>query len=342
MELIFKLFHIISPLILGVFIAVIYIFKQKKILNLNKISEDIFYTKKEVVAEFCEFFVLNLLLPLFVMESIINQPLSCDDLIILLSGFLCPLFVYLIAKNYSKFINNGFFSLHDNKSFGLIVSTFGGGNRGIILILLIFGASKYLPDILKFFVVFDLGNFLFLVTIIPKLIDSKFISGVRENKSFFLSYPFLIILIIIGFELLSYSNPTIVKLINQKLQATVFERRFLCTLFAFVALTLRSSFKIEDKSNLDIFQFVIVRIFSIIPCFVIYSIFYAFNIFNKQIMAIFIIFLSLPPSSLLPSMFYNAEISTQSRKYITNMTIVLNVFYLFLLPVGFALSFFIQ
>ena len=342
MELIGKIVHIISPLALGVFVAAIYNSKQQKLLKDNKITKDIIETKKAVVAEFCEFFVLNLLLPLFIIESVISQPLSSTDLIIMLFGFICPLIVYLSAKLYSKFAINTFFSVQNREHFKVIVSTFGGGNRGVILVLLIFGASAYLSETLKYFVILDLGNFLFLVAVIPKLIDADSKPESKEKKSIFLTYPFLIIAIMIFFEILSYANPAIINSISEKLQTTALERKFLCTLFAFVALTLRSSFNNEAKKNLDLIPFLIVRLFSVFIVLLFSAFLSAFEFFNKQIMVIVIILLILPPSSLLPSMFHDAEIGTQSRKYINNMTIILNIVYLFLLPVGLVFSFFIQ
>ncbi len=162
-----KILGVIFPMLLAWLSSnVVYHFSKKETggidISLNKIRY------------FVEKVVLSIFLPLVFMFSILKTEIKPVHLILLILGFFLPLLTMLLGMAFRAFSSEQKEPFSYWKPF--LPATFGGGNRGTLLVILL---SPFIIDWLKlniitheiisYFAIFDLGNFIFLMLVIRKL-----------------------------------------------------------------------------------------------------------------------------------------------------------------------------
>jgi len=121
--------------------------------------------KSEHIAKVLEL-VASILLPLVVLNVVRRTEISNALWWTFAIGFSLPIVVYCIVSAISglRFFSGVFSS--EGQINRLLLSSFGGGNRGNLLILIAFGAQTSIgPNVIKQFVVLDLGNLICLLTL---------------------------------------------------------------------------------------------------------------------------------------------------------------------------------
>lgn len=276
------------------------------------------------------------ILPIFLTLAIIKTPrVQGGAIVFLLAGFLLPLAVYFGYKLSSK----------KNKTTppweGFLFATFGGGNRGILLafilaqpLLLFFGSlttsnliSENITEytILTNFIIFDIGNFLFLVTLMPFLISKEL---TKNNSTIPLVtvndlitkygstiFNIIIMVVVILAKLIQIDlgiNVWMTELFNSfsNLISTLF--KFLAFLSIFIMIRIES---INMSSSRQAGYFIKALIIRIISASIILglgllfliglSLLFLYEWTGGFLILLFIltIFVFLPPSSIFPSIF---------------------------------------
>jgi len=129
---------------------------------------------KKDIAGWADFLAIRVLLPTHVMLSTqVMDGLPTNLLAALVIGAAMPLICYATGRWLSKLVQSAVPS-----SLPLVGATFGGGNRGILLISLLMAfhvapefhsQARQQPTILDFFVVMDLAYFLVFLAVVPPL-----------------------------------------------------------------------------------------------------------------------------------------------------------------------------
>lgn len=138
--------------------------------------------RAEPVAARFEAFALRVLLPIFVYEALSAAGLTMRSLAAVLAGAVLPLSCLLVAR---LFVPRGLASntttsrVHE---IAFLAASFGGGNRGTALLLLVFAGTANFNDYLHAFVLVDLGNFLVLLTVVPMLLP-RFLGTARDGAT---------------------------------------------------------------------------------------------------------------------------------------------------------------
>jgi hypothetical protein len=105
-------------------------------------------------------------LPLIVLRMVRKTNIDDSLWLTFALGFLLPVVVFLVFVLARKMLALKPMFSEEPLLKGFLFSSFGGGNRGNLLILIAFGAHSSLgPQVIKHFVVMDLGNLLFLLTV---------------------------------------------------------------------------------------------------------------------------------------------------------------------------------
>jgi len=310
----------------GISLALVFIKIQKRFELAEK------SLSRSSVAQFCEIVSLKILLPSFIMQSLLREHIGKNLVAALVLGFCLPIICLTAFKIYRRITNNSVYAPKDTRSFKFLISTFGGGNRGTIFIIALFGATPNFPHYLKYFSLVDLGNFTFLLLLIPLLLKKEFKKGPRERPSLIKNYVFVALLGVLVFFLarkiclLIWGHD-----ISIYLEKTEGLRKKLFTFLLFSAITLRTRL---DRRNLhffgDVFSFYSVRLI----CIALVTATIIFTWFDSKIIPLSaIILLLMPPSSILPSMVAQTTADSKSITYINTMTMAFNIIYLGLLVV---------
>ncbi len=140
MELIPKVARIVGPMIFGIILAEMFLMAYNQIQEKRKIKLTREESRNDVAGMF-EFVALKALLPLYVIDSIMKSPISAKLMLVFAIGFMIPLAVYLISSIYHKVTKGTKLNLSRFNSFRLLISSFGGGNRGTIFVMVLFSLT---------------------------------------------------------------------------------------------------------------------------------------------------------------------------------------------------------
>ena len=142
-----KLIAILGPILLALFV----------VLRLPEKSNK----QAEVLEE-----ISSVLLPLVVL-NVVRRTDTLEPIWSAFGiGFLLPVIVYLVVSVFARFQKFSPLFSSDGPINRLLLSSFGGGNRGNLLILTAFGTQAAIaPNLISQFVYLDLGNFLCLLTL---------------------------------------------------------------------------------------------------------------------------------------------------------------------------------
>ena len=196
----------IGPIVLGVSMGV---------LGRNATRPD----SAKSMAKVCEVISLKMLLPFFLIESIARSPISINSLTALAVGFLLPVLALIGMALYKKLFSQMKFFTPHYEELRFLASTYGGGNRGTVLLVLLFASSAnsassdYFSDYLFYFSLVDLGNFLCLLILISMLLNKNY--GMPEEKGRNLlsrlwdNYLVITVLMVAGYFALYYYWPAV-------------------------------------------------------------------------------------------------------------------------------------
>jgi hypothetical protein len=329
-------FEIIAPMAAGILFAMVYLVCRRGKIKRGTISRAAAEKKQIAFAQFLEAVSLKVLLPFFVVESIMRTAPGMDMVGAPIIGFSLPAACLVISALYRRKSENA-------GAFRFIVSTFGGGNRGTIFIIMLFGATPYFQDYVKYFSLVDLGNFAFLMLVTPWLLKRQFGTKPDYKPSILNNYLFITAVIAIGFigiraAVLKGWDYDIRILLEKSLSL----RKHLFTALLFAAITLRV--KLSWKQFIAFWgclrSFVAVRLTCVvllaIPAYLLFQSAGAGAAVMTLVSAI--ILSCMPPSSMLPSMVARAHAPQPVLTEINTVTAMFNVFYIFLLAVAIILK----
>jgi hypothetical protein len=221
----------------------------------------------------------------------------------------------------------------DKSAFTLLISTFGGGNRGTILLIIIFGTSINFFDYLKFFSFVDLGNFIFLLLIIPLLTKMSYGSKIKNKISFFNSYLFILALFILAYFIIVNFFENSGMVIENCFLSTRGIRKSAFSIFVFTSIFIRMNINRKNISIIisDVVKFYVIRTLIFIPILFLFLIADSFQ--YSAILISLMVLLYMPPSSIFPSMFSQSSNTEKSLSYVNSFSALSNIVYLLILSV---------
>lgn len=108
----------------------------------------------------------SILLPIIVLNAVRRTEISAQLWLTFIIGFALPILVYFIIFLVAKLPMAIKIFSNDGPTNHLLLSSFGGGSRGNLLILTAFGSHVALgSDVIKHFVVLDMGNLICLLSV---------------------------------------------------------------------------------------------------------------------------------------------------------------------------------
>lgn len=289
------------------------------------------------LAKLCETLALKFFLPFFVIESVLKSAPTFDFGLAFIVGFLLPPLALVGMWLYKKTLSNQeFFTPHYN-DLRFLVSTYGGGNRGIVLFILLFANSHQFDDYLKWYILVDLGNFACLLTIIYTLLIKQYGTANRDKYSFlsrFLdNYGVVTAFIVILYFLMRHFWPSIEYVLTE----TVTYRKFIFGALVFFAITLRFEYGTLKSFFADLVAFLFARAFTAV-CTISFLLLTPFASDAVPICYSVIILVFMPPSSFLPSMIGQSNASKQTLAYVNGFTGAVNMLYLVLIAIGIVVA----
>lgn len=115
----------------------------------------------------------SFMLPLIVLSAVHRTDISTSLWASFVVGFFLPISVYVVVLAVARLPFFASLFANDGRTNHLLLSSFGGGNRGNLLILTAFASPTSIgPDIIKQFVVLDLGNLICLLSLGFWMVDA--------------------------------------------------------------------------------------------------------------------------------------------------------------------------
>ncbi len=314
--------ELLLVIILPLLFAIIFSFFYKKIQSKNSKLVD---SKK--ISNCLDTVSLKLLLPTFVIHSILVTNVNFSMLIYVLLGIFFPLIVIITSKIIQSKIGI-------KKELILSIATHGGGNRGVLTILIIWGGVESFNTILTTFMFVDLGHTIYMLGILPFII--KRILKIKTKNSYKInlkkiidSYPMIAVLWVSVILLILKSNTLSVDDLLDYLDNTKMVRKNIFSIFLLTSILL--------KIKLDYFSFstisrILIHFFTIkiLSLLIVFSL--SLVLFPVEISLIAVIILAfMPPSSMLPAMLYQAKTPENIDEKVNMYIVVLNAVFLFVL-----------
>jgi len=339
MDLLSNLWIIIAPMVTGILFG--FLFRGFQVIRTNSgaLSLPDVETINSRLAQTCETLSLKVLLPTFVIESLLKFPIGKELLIAVIAGMFLPGICFSIANFLRKFCATRNFALEYPEAIKFTLSTFGGGNRGTIFIIALFGNSPDFSDYVKYFSLVDLGNFAFLILVIPTLLKKEYGHIPAKSASFLGSYLAVTFMFVAGFFIVKKILLASIGFdISIGISKTLGFRKTVLTFLLFAAITLR--FKIEHKLVTrflgEVLFFYSIRGF----CGALAAAILVFSGLDPtgRILVCVITLLLMPPSSILPSMVAQARAPETTIDYINRTTATFNIVFLVFLGVVIAVK----
>jgi hypothetical protein len=109
--------------------------------------------------------VAGILLPLLIL-SIVRRMVISDELwLVTIVGFVVPVVFYLVVPGIAKMVGGPPVDGPANIANRMLFASFGGGNRGNLILVILAAAGAVPAEVTPHFVALDLGNLLCLVTL---------------------------------------------------------------------------------------------------------------------------------------------------------------------------------
>ena len=296
-----------------------------------------FFAKSRAIqlAQWAEFAVLKVLLPLFVIESrrLVNKP--ADFLLAFVIGFALPCVVLLLGLGLAQRTER--FS----PDLALMSATFGGGSRGSIIILLLTASSGRMYEYLKWFVFVDLGSFVALLTVLTVWIRRSYRSAASVSivagrwRQLLNNYAVITLLVVGVYFAVSAHIPQL----EQLMSATQAERKWLFSFLAFFALSLRFQKVRWFSLAYDMLGLWVVRLLAVLSIMVLAV---RWIDWTHPVWLVFGVLAAMPPSSLLPAMVAQAGATSQRLAYVNAFSGMMNAVYLLWVGLAILASGFLQ
>ncbi len=282
-------------------------------------------------AQWSEFTVLKVLLPLFVIESLSLVSKPADFFLAFVIGFALPCVVLLLGLGWA----------HRTERFSpdlaLMSATFGGGSRGSIIILLLTAASGQMYEYLKWFVFVDLGSFVALLTVLTAWInrayqgDSPASITTGRWRQLLNNYAVITLLLVGVYFALHARVPQLAYVLS----VTQAERKWLFSFLAFFALSLRFQWVRWFSLAYDMFGLWLVRLLAVLLIMAL-GVWWAG--LAHPVWLVFWVLAAMPPSSLLPAMVAQAGATPQRLGYVNAFSGMMNAVYLLWVVMAIAVS----
>jgi hypothetical protein len=268
-----------------------------------------------------------LFLPFFVFESMLHTELTAVFPLAFVMGFVLPLAVFGVTTLVPKIPALARAKHTHFDEFRFSVSTFGGGNRGTALVLLLFAGSENLSSYLKWYALVDLGNFACLLSVMALLLHKRYgyvqvpNSFCAKTKLVLNNYAVITILVVLLLVAVNAAWPDF----QARLERYSGERKAVFTMLIFLALTL--NFNLSGSARtfaIDIVTLVAVRGAVIAIVLLALASFFPKAI---PIAVAAVILLLVPPSSMLPGMMDSSNCGPRCKAYVTAFCVLANIPY---------------
>lgn len=315
--------QILAPMVLGISLGFAYLGITRGLSRASAIN------RRNIVASFLEAVALKILLPSFVIEALLKTEAGGDLLGAFSVGFLMPPASLLAVSIYNRLTAHSMLRLSSYAAFRFLTSTFGGGNRGTIFLILLFGQTDSFPEYIKYFTALDFGNFLCLLLVVRFLIRKTFGTAPAAPRSLLGNYALAVLLIVASYFLLERIGLVEHGQMRAWLSSNSGLRKTLLTVLLFCAIVLRIRISPSLMSRFwsDAIGFLIVRsvVIGVVVC--------AGKAFSlpQPFMLSAVVLLCMPPSSLMPSFLSDTVAQRSSIEYINTMTVAYNLIYLLVL-----------
>ncbi len=254
---------------------------------------------------------LKLLFPTFVLSAIFGAKGNVLPQLNMVVGLAVPLLALFLALTVFR-VAPKYFPL----DVVLTVSTFGAGNRGMLMIVVLFGTTTESISYVTNFSLLDVGHAIFIIGMIPFIL--RFIFGAREQQtgSFSLAnlgdnYIFVTAVWMVLVYAAVRSGFTDSTSINQHLESTAPSRKFLFTSLLFISIFLKTSLSINRVLFFEsIRSFFLLRLALAV---IIVPVVHFLN-GNSALTIALSVFLFAPPASMMPILLIRHELFKKRRR----------------------------
>lgn len=274
------------------------------------------------LGEKIEALALKLLLPLFVFEALSRDAAWSRLALATTVGFALPPLCLLTYAMCRRMLPGAVGRPAHGPEIAFLAASFGGGNRGTALLVVLLAGAADFSDQLQWFALVDLGNFIFMLTLMPLLLARHYgarHAGTQRLKAWLGSYLFATVAVV-----------AVCWMLNQRwsgfaglLAATAGARKALFTLLVFTALGLR--FRLGDRRALGqgLVLFVAVRVVAALALVPLAGLPAA-----QPLLLPLGILLLMPPSSILPSLIARTAVREEPLVYASSFAAAANLLYL--------------
>lgn len=274
------------------------------------------------------------LLPVFIYEALAGVGLSADTLLSVSLGIAIPSACLVGAGIYQRWLPHGRFTSSNALELGFLASSFGGGNRGTALLVLLFASAPDFNAYVKAFVLVDLGNFFFLLVAVPWMLtrylgDSQRAAPYSWISSFLQSY---FVFAAVG-VLSCYGIAANWEGFSDWLTHTTTVRKSIFTVLVFVALGLRLKFPTAAERRAiqpDLMAFALIRCAGAV---LVAGVVWLTAASHYLAVAVAILML-MPPSSLLPVLASQSNVRREALRYFVAFSVVCNLLYMVLIAIS--------
>lgn len=161
-----KLLTLLAPLILAYYVA-------------EKLAQTDQSTSKKIAEVFEK--VAGILLPLLILSIVRRLVISNELWLVAIVGFVLPVIFYLVVPAIAKVVGGPPVEGSANIVNRMLFASFGGGNRGNLILVVLAAAGAVPAEATPYFVALDLGNLLCLVTLGFFLLSQYSNSLSRQN-----------------------------------------------------------------------------------------------------------------------------------------------------------------
>lgn len=274
------------------------------------------------VARVADSISLKVLFPTFVLSAIFGAKGNVLPQLNVFVGLAVPLLSLLLALTASRWAPK-YFPLDAV----LTVSTYGAGNRGMLMIVVLFGATTESISYVTNFSLLDLGHAVFIIGTVPFIL--RLIFGAKEQKadSFsFLSLSDNYIVVTFVWIVLVYaavrSGFTDSIEINQYLESSASPRKFLFTALLFTSIFLKTSLSVNKALFFEsIRSFVLIRLTLV----VLFVPLVHYGIRNNALSIALLVFLFAPTASMMPILVARSSAPVAVIDGVAERTAILNI-----------------
>lgn len=274
------------------------------------------------VARLADGISLKVLFPTFVLSALFGTEGNGLPQMNVVVGLTVPLLTLLLALTASRFAPK-YFPLDAVLTF----STYGAGNRGMLMIVVLFGATTQSISYVTNFSLLDLGHAVFIIGTVPLIL--RFMFGAQEQKtgSFSLmslsdNYIVVTFVWIVLVYVAVHSGFTDSNEINQHLESSASSRKFLFITLLFTSIFLKTSLSVNKVLFFEsIRSFFLIRL-AVAGLFVPIVHFW---IKNNSLSIALLVFLFAPPASMMPILVARSAAPISVIEGVAERTAILNI-----------------